>query len=127
MKKYLITSAIGLAITSLIVLSKGIFNQDDSTAVFHILCDAFFVPGVCLTCFGLLVFSSNEGTFDMIIYGTQKFFGLFKKDLKNEKYKTFYEYKEAQHDKKASFAYLIFVGLAFIAVSMIFLILYYNI
>lgn len=126
MKKYIITSVIGLVIAAIIALSKNIFTQTDSTVVFHILCDAFFVPGVCITCFGLLVFSSNQGTFDMLIYGTKKFFSLFKKDLSKEKHKTFYEYQQAQHEKKISFAYLLYVGLAFIAISMIFLMFYYN-
>lgn len=126
MKKYIITSSIGLVVAILIVLSKDIFSQSEATKVYHILCDAFFVPGVCISCFGLLVFASNEGTFDMIVYGTKKFFSLFKKDLTKEKYKTFYEYKDAQRETKISFAYLLFVGLAFIAISMIFLMLYYN-
>lgn len=127
MKKYIVTSIVGLVFAALIIFSKNIFGQTDSQTVFHILCDAFFVPGVCITCFGLLVFSSNEGTFDMLVYGTKKFFDLFKKDNSNEKHKTFYEYREAQRERKFSFAYLFYVGLAFIAVSMIFLILYYNI
>ena len=127
MKKYIITSAIGLAFAALIVFSKNVLSQTDSKAVFHILCDGFFVPGVCITCYGLLVFSSNEGTFDMLIYGTKKFASLFKKDASKEKYKTFYEYKAVQHEKRTSFAYLLIVGLAFIAISMVFLIFYYNV
>ena len=56
MKKYIITAAAGLAFVVLFILGKGIFNQTTPSAVFHILCDAFFVPGVCITGFGLLVF-----------------------------------------------------------------------
>ena len=126
MKKYLITTAVGLVFAALICFSKDIFAQTKPQTVFHILCDAFFVPGVCITCYGLLVFSSNEGTFDMLIYGTKKFFSLFKKDMSKEKHKTFYEYQQAQHEKKVSFAYLLYVGLAFIVVSLIFLSFYYN-
>ena len=125
MKKYLITTAVGLAFAALVILSKNIFAQTNPQTVFHILCDAFFVSGVCITCYGLLVFSSNEGTFDMLIYGTKKFFSLFKKDMSGEKHKTFYEYQQTQHEKKVSFGYLLYVGLAFIAVSLIFLGFYY--
>ena len=126
MKKYIITSAVGLVFAALIAFSKNIFAQTDPKVVFHILTDAFFVPGVCITCYGLLVFSSNEGTFDMLIYGTKKFFSLFKKDMSQEKHKTFYEYKEAQHGNKISFGYLLIIGLALIAISTLFLIFYYN-
>lgn len=126
MKKYIITSLIGLAFATLIALSKDVFEQSELKDVYHILCDSFFVPGACITCYGLLVFSSNEGTFDMLVYGVKKFVGLFKDKSYVEKHKTFYEYKEALSDKKVSFAYLIYVGLALIGISLIFLLLYSN-
>ena len=127
MKKYIITSSVGLVFAFLIALSKDVFTQSDLKTVYHILCDAFFVPGACITCFGLLVFSSNEGTFDMLVYGVKKFAGLFRDKTYTEKHKTFYDYKQALGEKKISFAYLIFVGLAFIGISMIFLLAYYNV
>jgi hypothetical protein len=126
MKKYIITSTIGLVIAILIALSKDVFGQSELKNVHHILCDAFFVSGTCITCYGLLVFSSNEGTFDMLVYGVKKFVGLFKDKTYTEKHKTFYDYKQALGEKKISFAYLIYVGLALIGISMIFLLAYYN-
>ena len=92
-----------------------------------ILCDGFFVPGVVILGFGLLVVASNGGTFDMIVYGTKKFFDLFRRNAYKRVNETFYEYKKAKSDKKIEFLYMIITGLVFIAISIIFLVLYYNV
>ena len=125
--KYIITVTIGLAFSALIIFSKDIFNQESTTEVMKILCDGFFVPGVVILGFGLLVVASNGGTFDMIVYGTKKFFDLFRRNAYKRVNETFYEYKKAKSDKKIEFLYMIITGLVFIAISIIFLVLYYNV
>lgn len=117
-KKYAITLLIGFLAAAWIAWSKDILGQSAAVDVFHILCDAFFVVGVVTTCAGLLVFSSNEGTFDMLIYGTRSFFDLFRKTSKR-KYDTFYDYRESRADKKIRFGFLLICGLFFLAVSMV--------
>ena len=93
----------------------------------HILCDSFFVPGVVLLGFGLLVVASNGGTFDMLIYGTKKFFNMFRKNPSARLQETFYDYRTAKSENKMSFLHLIVVGLVFIAISIIFLLLWYEV
>lgn len=122
-KKYLITLLIGLAAAGLIAYSKDIFAQTEPVRIFHILTDAFFVVGVVITSAGLLVFSSNEGTFDMIVYGVQSFVDLFRK-TSQKKYETFYDYRMARADVKLPFGFLLICGLAFLAVSMVMYMLY---
>ena len=108
-----------------ILASKDIFAQTVQKDVYHILCDAFFVVGVLIECVGLLIFSSNEGTFDIIVYGVSSFVDMFKKQP-NRKYETFYDYRAARQDKKIKFAYLLIVGLVFLAVSGVMLYLYHQ-
>ena len=122
-KSYLITFGIGLTLVLLIVLFKDIFHAKDAIKVFHILSDAFFVPGVLIAGFGLLVLASNGGTFDVLTYGIIRFFTFFKKDLR-VKHKTFYEYRTAQQENPRKFLYLVLTGLAFIVFSVIFLLIY---
>lgn len=122
--KYLVVTAFGLALTLFVLISKDIFNKTDPKVIFHILSDAFFIPGVLITCVGLLVFTSNQGSFDMIIYGFQSFINIFRKDINARKHKTFYDYKEAKKDNKRSFGYICLVGLGFLAVTAIFVILW---
>lgn len=125
LKDYLITAAVGLTIAGFILFYKNVFMCKEAIDVFHILCDAFFVPGMLIFGFGLLVVASNGGTFDMLTYGVMRFFTFFKKDL-SAKYKTFYDYRKAQQDSPRKFMFLILVGIFFIAISVIFLLIYLN-
>ena len=125
LKKYLITLLVGMVGVIAILASKDIFAQTVQKDVYHILCDAFFVVGVLIECVGLLIFSSNEGTFDIIVYGVSSFVDMFKK-RPNRKYETFYDYRVARQDKKIKFAYLLIVGLVFLAVSGVMLLLYHQ-
>ena len=121
--KYLITFTLGILLAFVIMALKDIFHSASVKDIFHILTDAFFVPGVLIACFGVLVIATNGGTFDMLAYGVMQF---FRKDPTNRKYKTFYDYKKAQEDKKIEFWYLIIVGAILIGISLIFLAIYNN-
>ncbi|HEY8364052.1 MAG TPA: DUF3899 domain-containing protein [Haloplasmataceae bacterium] len=123
---YLITTGVGLIFVIIILLSKNIFAQDDLKTIFHIITDAFFSVGIIIFGFGLLLFSSNSGTFDMLSYGFKKLVDVFRKDLSNVKYKTFYDYKVSKQEKKLPFLFLVNVGLIFILIACLFLWLYYK-
>ena len=124
-KKYLITAGVGLAFVALIIWSKDIFSQTAAVDVFHILCDAFCVVGVVLTSAGLLVFSSNEGTFDILVYGMNSFLDMFRRKS-TKKYETFYDYRESRADKKIKFGFMVITGLCFLAISIAMLWLYHR-
>ena len=122
-RKYLITLLIESLLVLWIIWAKDIFVQTELVSVFHILADGFFAVGVVVTLSGLLVFSSNEGTFDMIVYGVSSFVDLFRvKQLK--KYHTFYDYRESRTDKKIPFGFLVICGLIFVAVAFVMYFLY---
>ncbi len=116
--KYGVTLFIGFSMVFLIACLKDIFAQTEAVKVFHILCDGFFAVGVVITSAGLLAFSSNEGTFDMLVYGVSSFFGLFRKS-NERKYETFYDYRMARSEKKIKVGFLLICGLFFLAVSMV--------
>ena len=124
--RYLISTAVGLVLAFVIMLAQNIFGQEKGSDVFRILSDSFFASGVLLTGAGLLLFVSNNGMFDMLSYGITTFFVARKKNVKERKYKDYYEYKQAKSEKKRSCAYLLIVGLTFIAIAALCLIGYYN-
>lgn len=124
-KKYLITLLIGFGAVALLAWSKGVFAQTEAGAVFHILCDVFFAVGFLIFASGLLVFSSNEGTFDMLIYGTKSFLDMFRK-VKKLKYDTFYDYRSDRAEKKMPFGFLLICGLILLAISMVMLYFYHQ-
>lgn len=124
-KKYLITAVVGLLLVGAIVWSKDLFAQTAPVEVFHILCDAFFAVGIVIFAAGVLVFSSNEGTFDIFVYGISSFVDMFRKKSQ-KKYNTFYDYRESREDLKLPFGFLMLTGAVFIAVSLVMLYLYHN-
>lgn len=125
--KYIITSVIGLGVAAWVIFGKGILSKTELSEIYHILCDGFFVPGIILLGFGLLVIASNGGTFDMIVFGTRKFFDLFRRNPSTKLTSTFYEYRKAKSEAKLEFLFLIIPGLVLLIISMVFLILYYNV
>ena len=124
--KYLIPVLICATVLMVILISRGSFVKTGKTLILD-LCDAFTVPGAVMLCFGLLVLATNGGTFDMLAFGVRKFFDLFRKDLTKVKYRTFYDYRQAQKEKKRSFFHFVIVGSAFLLVGIVFLIVYYRI
>ena len=122
--RYLITTGVGMLIVFLIVLMKNGFTETDVEIAMQIWCDAFFVSGVFLTCGGLIVVASNGGVFDMLGYAVSLLWYTFKSSKVERKYKTFYDYREARKDRKRSVSYVLIVGLAMLAISVVFLILY---
>ncbi len=117
LRKYLITIIVGLAAVGLIAWAKDVFAQTEPARIFHILCDAFFAVGTVMCCAGLLILSSNEGTFDIIVYGVSSFIDLFRQTSR-KKYDTFFDYRESRSDKKISFGFLLICGLVFLAISI---------
>ena len=124
--KYVITAAIGFAMAALIIFTGGVFNQPTKADTIELLVNGFFVPGVIILGFGLLVVASNGGTFDMLVFGTKKFFDLFRKPHNRRITDTFYDYRKAKQEHKGEFLYMILVGLGFIIVSLILLIFWYQ-
>lgn len=123
LKKYLITLTIGFLAVGLIIYAKDIFSQTELVKIFHILCDAFFAVGVVITGMGLLIFTTNEGTFDGLVYAVSSFINMFRVNHE-KKYDTLYDYKVSRADKKFSFGFMLICGLFFIAVSMIMYLFY---
>lgn len=122
--KYLIPILICAIIVVVILAARGSFVKSGKGLIVD-LCDAFSASGAILTGIGVLVFATNGGAFDMLAFGVIKLFDLFKKDLTKVKYRTFYDYRQAQNEKKRSFLHLIFVGLGFLLVGIALLIVYY--
>ncbi len=116
--KYFITLLVGFLMALGIMMSKDLFAQTNPVVIFHILCDAFFATGVVISGMGLLIFTSNEGTFDMMVYGVRSFFDMFRKNP-SKKYPTFYDYRTSREDKKIKFGFMLICGVFFIAVSLV--------
>lgn len=117
---YAVSFGIGCVI-SLAVLCSNSFWTLEGSVLYQVLSDAFLVSGSLLAGVGLLVFAANRGTFHMLSYAVIRIFDLFRPNARNEKYRDYYEYKKAKMDSKSRpVAYLLLVGLGFLALSVIF-------
>lgn len=124
---YGISAFVGVAIVVISICAKQIWAQPSTVEVMRILSDSCFLSGILLAGLGLLIVASNGGAFDMLAYAVRVFFLRFKRDINKRKYKDFYEYREEKKGEKRSMAFLLIVGLVFIALAILFLVLYYNI
>ncbi len=121
--RYVITLLAGFAGAALIAWNKDIFAQTDPQKIFHILSDAFCVIGVVEAGFGALIFVSNEGMFDVVVYGFQNFLAMFRKEYK-KKYATFYDYRVSREGKKTKFGFMLICGCFFMVITVIMYLLY---
>ena len=75
--QYLIIAGVNLLLVLGVMLIQEGFEQSGEELL-KVLCNAFFVPGMCTLGIGVLIWSTNGGTFDMIAFGFVKLFDLFK-------------------------------------------------
>ena len=94
------------------------------------LSDGCFVVGLMMTGIGLLTWVATTGFFDMlsygVVYGVRAVIGLFGGNRKPND-QTFYDYKTAREEKRGAAQYAILIsGIVLIALSVLFLMLYYR-
>ncbi len=123
--KYIITILIGILFAFIMAFMKNIFQENDLKSIFHILSDCFFVPGVIISSIGGLIFVSNEGVFDGLVFAVSSFFKMFG-DRKEMKKKTYRQYKEEREKKKTPMVYILISGLVLIGISFVMLVIYNN-
>lgn len=123
--RWLVSFLVGGAIVALMAFGRGILEVEGAARVWRILCDGCFLAAVLLGGVGLMTFVSKEGTFDILSYGLLCFRNLFKRkagrplDEETGEKMTFYDYKVAKRGTRSSQWYLVFVGLIYLALSLL--------
>ncbi|MBQ7995107.1 MAG: DUF3899 domain-containing protein [Bacilli bacterium] len=120
--------AIAMAIGGYFIIrsSFGLSWEDNK---WRLLTDAATFPGVFLILVYLLVKLSNGGAFDALSYSLQLvFYTVFFRSLRETKLpRSYTEYRLLKQGKKrAGFSYLLIVGGIFLLITVVFLILYYQ-
>lgn len=130
--KYALTSAVGIGIVFLVLQIRGGCVIKDAKEVVSHLSDAFFVSGILLACFGGLIFCSANGSFDGISYLFHILFvghNWSKTNFKDKQ--TYREYVEEKNEKRSARTlkpvFGVVVGVIFIAIALVFLVIYHNI
>ena len=125
LKKYLICFAVASLITLAVIWIKGFFT--DSVAVnIQILSDAFFVSGICLTLFAGMLYISGEGALIGISFVLRNVVLTFI-PMGRAKHETYAKYRERKLGelKKGTDHCILFTGLGFLAVGILFTAVWY--
>ena len=128
--KYGVTVGASLGLAYLYVFLRVDFANPDATELaewYRILCDAFTIPGLVLLMFGCLMSLSNAGAMDGLGYVVVNGFKMLIPGAatKMERYKEYLERRRENRVRGYGFLYL--VGAGCMAISLVFLILFYGI
>ncbi len=118
-KRYFITITVGLVMVAIMCFMRGILSAEGAM-VYHLLSDAFAVPGLFILAAGILVMVSNEGLFNGISYGVRAVTRALTNRHEPKMEESFYEYNLRKSGQEhIRFGHLIIVGVMFIVISVI--------
>lgn len=127
--QYSITTVIAGLLTLLALYLRDFWSIDTPVEQYRALSDAFSIPGVLLVMVCALVWISTTGFFDGLAYSFLRVGGMLIPFFKKGKeHQTYYDYKMSKKDKEVKgYSFLFFVGITFIAVSLVFIALFYSV
>lgn len=105
------------------------FPASEAVDNYRMLSDAATIPGLLLTMFGALVWASSLGALDGFSYGVGHLFRSLIPGAGNAKEETYGEYVAKRREKYAKakgYGFLLVTGLAFLAIAVVFIALFYS-
>lgn len=127
-KKYLICFAVMGAFTVGILSSVGYSAEHPLDVKLLNLSDAFFVPGVVVFLFGVLVWVSTTGFFDSIAYVVNIGFRALVPFMRRGEYEKYYDYKLRKEEKRVKgYGFILISGLVYLLIGAIFAILFFAV
>lgn len=122
---YIITNVICIIAVCLQVFGNALFQQTDILRIYHILCDAFVLPGTLCLLVAALIALSNEGSLDAISYMLRRLGqSLIPFSKKNdERYADYI----AKKKRIKGYSFITWTGLGYFTIGMIFLVLYLTV
>ena len=121
-KRFLVDLVCGIVIAGVVIA----INFGRGHGVLRLLCDGCFVAGVLLLGTGGLKFFRNEGMFDIFSYSIKSVFQIhypfakMNSPLEEKKKEDYATYKERKREKRKSPADLLWAGLIFMALAVVF-------
>lgn len=123
--RYGITSALTLAVAIWYAASRDVLELEPVDR-YHVLCDAFSLPGMFLLFSGALMLLNNFGALDTMSYFFYYLAHTFLPVAFGEG-KSYVDYmEERRENRKGGFGFLFIVGAVATAIGVVFLILYMN-
>ena len=121
-----IVAVVGLLLSVAVAGLEGLLNVESTEKLYYVLCDTFCLPGLLILGIFGMIWIGSTGTLDIFSFGFKNLLYLFtpfKKRTSN-----YYEYKQEQAARRGELPmYILWVGLGFLAVGLIFLALFYSV
>ncbi len=122
--RYLVAIFVGLALVYGYIAPRDLMDQTRMEQ-YHILCDAFTLPGIFMVMIGLMLLMGNLGALDAISFAFHYLFHTFL-PLTGESM-TYLEFVEDRREHRIhGFGFLFVVGIVFTAIAVLFLYLYMS-
>lgn len=122
---YIVTNVMCIICVCIFIFNNDLFNQTDILRIYHILCDAFVIPGSLCLLVAALIALSNEGSLDAIGYMLrrlgQNLIPFMKKN--DERYSDYV----AKKKRVKGYSFITWTGLAYFTVGIVFLVLYLTV
>lgn len=131
-RRYVISVSVAVAFFFVIAYAVGLFTNTGNLGgkqlgawVCGKISDALFIDAAIFLGAAGLLFCSRLGAYDTIAFGLRQAFGVMFKAPEHRKYKDLYEYKQAKNENRPEFKYLLWIGLALLALAVIALVVHY--
>lgn len=131
-RRYVISVSVAVAFFFVIAYAVGLFTNTGNLGgkqlgawVCGKISDSFFIDAAIFLGAAGLLFCSRLGAYDTIAFGLRQAFGVMFKAPEHRKYKDLYEYKQAKNENRPEFKYLLWIGLALLALAVIALVVHY--
>lgn len=123
--KYAIAFLLCTGLTWLFLLVNHIFEKEELVDIYRVLADAFTFSGLLPILVCALIALANEGALDALGWALKRMIKTLI-PMANKSDETYLEYKE-NRKKVSGFSFLVFTGLAFLIVGIVFIILFYQV
>ncbi len=110
------------AVVATLVFGLGLYRE---YGLMRCLCDGFFVPAVLELGVGIIVLARNKGSFDAAGFGLRSFIQTHFPSFGNGEKEDIMAYRERKSQSRKPSTALILSGSVYLALSLIFLALYY--
>lgn len=123
--KYVIMLVIGTAMVLITFSTHDLYSTTELAKRYKIIADAFTVPGALFLLLGLLIALSNQGSLHAIGYMLKRL-GLMLIPFSKKEHETYSDYV-ANKESVSGYSFIVYSGLVFMAVAVVFTILFYTV
>lgn len=125
---YIVNFAVCAVIFIAVIFIRGIAEEGSAVGIMRCLSDGFFIAGIVSIAGGAFTFVGRQGLLDAFIYTCKKIWvSLHNREYREKNRIDYAEYRENKKKKNSSYAHLWIIGGIFVALGILFTVLFYTI